>query len=313
MVMAKKECPFCQKRILESSVVCKYCKKDLSKAPKTFLRGNVLIALVIIVVVIGLWILMRQSNIEPSAPISESSPSVEQQREVVDPVIPAEPEESAPEDIIEPDQPVEPVVDAEAVQAEECEEPDRLVIVPEINIRHSKDTDRVLFFDTSRSFCYEIVNCTQSELECRYEWDFGGPGDIVGGNGKDVVVYRYDNTGEYEAHVAMSETVSGKEASDYATVTAEAVQPLPPSVAFSSSVEETTVTLSADFSEDITQLVVFWGDRNRSEFSSPFNEPVEHTYTRSGKYHLRVQLVDVEGNAFNYTARKDSNLVVEIP
>lgn len=311
--MAKKECPFCQKRINDNSVVCKYCKKELSKPPKTFLRGNVLIALVIIVVVLGLWILMRQSNIETSPPISDSSQPAEIQTETGDSIKPAEPEEiAAPIDIVEPEQPVEIGV-TEEVEEDDCTEPDRLVIIPDITIRHSKDTDRVLFFDTSQSFCYEMAKCMKRELECTYEWDFGGPGDIVGGNGNDVVVYRYDNTGEYEARVSMIETASGKEATDYITVTAEAVRPILPPVEFSSTVDETTVTLNADLSEDFAQLFVFWGDRSRSEFSYPFSEPVEHTYNRSGKYYLRVQLVDVDGNTFNYPARKNSNLIVEIP
>lgn len=103
--MAKKECPFCQKKINENSVVCKYCKQDLSKFPKTFLRGNVLIALVIIVVVLGLWILMRQSNMEPIPQTSDSSQPVEKQAEPEDIV--------APTDIIEPGQQIEMVVDAE--------------------------------------------------------------------------------------------------------------------------------------------------------------------------------------------------------
>lgn len=312
--MANKECPFCQKRINDNSVVCKYCKKDLSKSPKTFLRGNVLIALVIIVVVLGLWILMRQSNIETSPQISDSSQPAEKQAETVDSVKPAEPEEiAAPTDIIEPGQQAEIAVDTEEVEEDECAEPDRLVILPDMAVRHSKDTDRVLFFDTRQSFCYEIVNCVKRERDCSYKWDFGGPGDVVGGNGKDVVVYRYDNVGEYEASVSMTETESGKEATDYILVVAEAVQPVLPPLDFSTTVEESTAIISADVSEDIAQLVVFWGDRSRSEYSFPFNESVEHTYNRSGKYRLRVQVVDNEGNTFNYTARNSANLIVEIP
>jgi predicted nucleic acid-binding Zn ribbon protein len=302
MGMAKKECPFCQKRINENSVVCKYCKKDLSKSRKTFLRGNVLIALVIIVVVLGLWILMRQSNIETSPQSSDSSLSVEKQKEIVNEVKPAEPEQQ-----------VEVVAGTEEMEKDECAEPDRLVIIPDMAIRHSKDTERVLFFDTSQSFCYEIVNCVKKERDCSYKWDFGGPGDVIGGNGKDVVVYRYDTVGEYEASVSMTETVSGKEAADYILIVAEAVQPVLPPLDFSTTVEESTAILSTDVSEDIVQLFVFWGDRSRSEYSSPFNESIEHTYNRSGKYRLRVQVIDNEGNIFNYTTRNNANLVVEIP
>jgi len=287
-------------------------KKDLSKSPKTFLRGNVLIALVIIVVVVGLWILMRQSNIEPIPQISDSIQPVEKQVETVDSVKPAEPEEIAPTDLVEPEPPVEMVVDTDA-EKDACTEADRLVIIPDMAIRHSKDTDRVLFFDTRQSFCYEIVNCVKRERECSYKWEYGGPGDIVGGNGKDVVVYRYDNVGEYEASVSMTETESGKEATDYILVVAEAVQPVLPPLDFVTTVEESTAIISADVPEDITQLVVFWGDRARSEYSFPFNESVEHTYNRSGKYRLRVQAVDNEGNIFNYTSRNNSNLIVEIP
>jgi predicted nucleic acid-binding Zn ribbon protein len=312
--MAKKECPFCQKRITENSVVCKYCKKDLSKSPKTFLRGNVLVALVIIVVVIGLWILMRQSNMKPIPQISDSSQPVEKQVAVVDSVKPAEQEEIvAPTDIVEPEQPVEMVVGGNEVEEDACTEPDRPVIIPDMAIRHSKDTDRVLFFDTSQSFCYEIVNCVKKELECSYKWDFGGPGDVVGGNGKDVFVYRYDNVGEHEASVSMTATESGKEATDYILVVAEAVKRVLPPLDFITTVEESTAIISADVSEDIAQLIVFWGDRSRSEYSFPFNELVEHTYTGSGKYSLRVQVVDNEGNIFNYTVRNDTSLIVEIP
>jgi predicted nucleic acid-binding Zn ribbon protein len=306
--MAKKECPFCQKRINENSVVCKYCNKDLSKSPKTFFRGNVLIALVIIVVVIGLWVWMRQSTIEPISQISDSSQPAEKQAEPVDSV-----KHEEPIDMDEPEQPAELLVDTEEVETDECAEPDRLVIIPDMAIRHSKDTDRVLFFDTRESFCYEIVSCVKRERECSYKWDFGGPGDVVGGNGKDVVVYRYDNVGEYEASVSMTETESGKEATDYIQVVAEAVQPVLPPLEFITTVDESTAIISADVSEDIAQLVVFWGDRARSEYSFPFNELIEHTYTRSGKYRLRVQVVDSEGNIFNYTSRNNSNLLVEIP
>ena len=306
--MAKKECPFCKKRIPADVSVCKYCKRDLSKSPKTFLRGNVLIALVIIVVVIGLWIWMRQSSTDTSSPYPKQTPAVEKQ------VKKAEmPQLQEPKAIISPEQPDEPITDAEKIVQDTCNEQDRLVIIPDMAIRHSKNTDRVLFFDTRQSFCYEIVNCVKRERDCSYKWDFGGPGDVVGGNGKDVVVYRYDTVGEYEASVSMTETVSGKEATDYILVVAESVQPVLPFLDFSTTVEESTAILSVGVLEDIVQLLVFWGDRSRSEYSSPFNESIEHTYTRSGKYRLRVQVVDNEGNIFNYTIRNNANLIVEIP
>ena len=203
--------------------------------------------------------------------------------------------------------------DVDEVEEDKCTEPDRLVITPDITIRYSEDTDRVLFFDASHSFCYEIVNCVERELDCSYTWDFDGPGTVVGGNGKDIVAYMYDNVGQYEASVSLTETVSGNVATGDIVVVAESVQPELLPLDFSATVEEYTAVLSANVSEDIVQMTVFWGDRSRSEYSSPFNESIEHTYNRSRQYRLRIQALDNEGNIFNYTVRNNSYLIVEIP
>ena len=192
------------------------------------------------------------------------------------------------------------------------------VISPHITAFASSDTDRVVFFDTSQSLCYQMADCSMQNLVCINEWDFGGEGDIVGGNGNDILVFRYDEAGDYSATLTMTEQDSGTTATDNLTATAEIVRTPMPSVEFETSTDTATVTLNItnlDSSDvEIASVIVFWGDRYRDEYSYPLQAPIAHTYTRTGTdYHIRVKMLNTDDEAFNYTFTYDEDLTVSIP
>ena len=200
----------------------------------------------------------------------------------------------------------------------ECDPTPTLWIIPRLIFYSSSDTDNIVFFDSSGSSCYERQNCVNQELTCNYEISYGdsGFGRIVGGNGANIVVYQYDAAGDYTASLTMTEQDSSTTVSDNLTVNAEIVETPLPAIDFISDVANANVSIiitDLDPSDTaIESVIVYWGDRYRVEYSLP--AAINHTYTRTGTdYHIRVQIVNTEGEAFNYTFMADEDLRVSIP
>ena len=173
-------------------------------------------------------------------------------------------------------------------------------VIPMAGGLHSADTDRVVFFG-----CYNNTNGVLEYKDCDGDWDFGGAGDIVGGNGNNIIVYRYDAAGDYVASCSGSSL----------DITAAIVQTPLPFIDFETTVDPATSTVFLTVpSADINTVIVFWGDRVRTEYSGSFPATIEKTYTRVGAdYHIRVQIVNTEGEKFNYTFTYDEDLIVSIP
>ena len=175
----------------------------------------------------------------------------------------------------------------------------------------SNDTSRVVFFDASRYACDEIII---GITDCDYQWSFGGAGKIVGGNGSDIIVYQYDSTGIYDIILTMTE--QDGVLSERLTGKATAVDILYPekTADFASTVTGAILTINGTFPSDIDSVEVFWGDRNRTVYTDPQNDLMEHPYNRTGSsYYIRIKTIDDEGNVLNYTVRDDSDLKVFIP
>ena len=199
-----------------------------------------------------------------------------------------------------------------------CLDTDYLVINPHFSALNSLDTDRVIFFNSSQSTCFEMLSCVKQDRVCTDTWDFGGVGDIIGGNGHDIVVYQYDAGGDYTASLTLTESVSGTPTTGSLLVTAEIVETPLPALNFVSSVDAATVTLSITdpVSSDaaIQSLSVFWGDRYRTEYTESLPATIEHTYTRTGTdYHIRVKAILTNDEEFNYTFMFDKDLTINIP
>ncbi|MBI4791902.1 MAG: CxxxxCH/CxxCH domain-containing protein [Deltaproteobacteria bacterium] len=189
-----------------------------------------------------------------------------------------------------------------------------LVVTPYVSALHAADADRTITFDASRSSCYENVNGTAEERECSYEWDFGGSGSVQGGNGTDMVVFRYDAEGTYTASLTMRESVTGKTGSTGITATAANVVPPPASADFATAVNGATVTLSATLPANVVRLYVYWGDRLRTVYTSPATDVMTHTYGRGGRsYNIRVTVMDSTHNSVDYTFSEDADLTVVLP
>lgn len=182
---------------------------------------------------------------------------------------------------------------------------------------HSSDMDKVVFFDSSHSSCYEMVACVKEDRLCSKIWDFGGAGNIIGGNGADIVVFQYDEPGDYTTSLTMTEQDSGTTATENLTVTAETVQTPLPSIDFSTTVIADTVSLVVTDLDPtdahITSLIVFWGDRNRDDYTGSLPATINHHYNRAGTdYRIRVKAFTDSGE-FNYSYMDDENLTVNIP
>lgn len=165
-----------------------------------------------------------------------------------------------------------------------------------------------------------------------YDWDFGGAGAVVGGNGTDTIVYQYDAVGDYIVGLAMTESISGMTATDTITVTAEVVEITKPDADFAISVgavddpdtpadETKTVTLTSPLlPADIDRAYVYWGDRARDVITNPEIDlagGLTYTYSRGGRsYNIRVMIVMTINSAryrFDYTYSDDGDLTVTIP
>lgn len=170
---------------------------------------------------------------------------------------------------------------------------------------HSTDMDRVMFFS-----CYNNINGTLENRDCEGDWNFGGLGQVVGGNGNNIIVYQYDSAGDYTATLTTADSVTSLD------ITAAIVETPLPIIDFDTSIATATVSLAItdlDPSDTaIESVIVYWGDRYRVEYNLP--AAINHTYTRTGTdYHIRVKAVNTIGEEFNYTFRYDEDLSVSIP
>lgn len=189
-----------------------------------------------------------------------------------------------------------------------------VVVSPRISGLASPETDRVVSLDASRSSCYEVVDGVNRERTCSYQWDFGGSGAIVGGNGSEVMVYRYDAAGDYTVSLAMEESRSGKRGVESITVGALEVELPPPSADFTTTLAATTVTLAASLPSEVVRVYVYWGDRRRSVSTDPAGLALSHTYERGGRdYNIRVTTIDSDHNRLSYTFGDDPDLRVTLP
>ena len=198
-----------------------------------------------------------------------------------------------------------------------CETYGYLVIHPGISALSSSDTDKVVFFDSNQSLCFEMMagSCIKESRVCTGQWDFGGEGDIVGGNGHDILVFRYDEAGDYSANLTITEQESSTTVTDNLTVTADILETPLPDIDFETIVDPATSTVSLTIPDvDVDTVIVFWGDRNRTEYTGSLPATLEQTYTRTGTdYHIRVKTVTGTGEVFNYTFTYDEDLTVYIP
>ena len=174
------------------------------------------------------------------------------------------------------------------------------------------DTNHTIYFVVTRP------SCLDAEQVCTYQWDFGGEGSIVGGNGYGTVVFQYDNPGDYTATLTLTELDSRETIVENIAVSAEIVEIPLPAIDFATTVDLATVSLSItdlDLTDsDVTSVIVFWGDRYRTEHAVSLPATVNHTYARTGSdYHIRVKAILTDGGEFNYTFMTDTDLTVNIP
>lgn len=159
---------------------------------------------------------------------------------------------------------------------------------------HSADTNRVVFFG-----CYNNENGVLENRDCEGDWDFGGAGQIVGGNGNNITIYQYDTADNYTINLIKTDSVRSL---DISAKTLE--DPLPP-IDFTTSFFTNTISLTIsdpDSSDaDIETLMVYWGDRKRSEYSGLLPVTFYHSYLGSvTDYHIRAKTINRNGEEFNY-------------
>lgn len=197
-----------------------------------------------------------------------------------------------------------------------CSSVDYHVVNPQFSALPSSDTDRVVFFDSSQSLCYEMVSCVKESRTCIDEWNFGGSGSIIARNNEhDIFMFRYVEAGDYTANLTMTEQISGTTATANLTATAEIVQTPLPFIDFETSVDPTTPTVSLTIPDaDIDTVIVFWGDRERTEYNGSFPATIEKTYSRiDADYKIRIMTVTGTGEVFKYTYTYDEDLTISIP
>ncbi|MBI5557955.1 MAG: hypothetical protein HY885_09975, partial [Deltaproteobacteria bacterium] len=149
---------------------------------------------------------------------------------------------------------------------------------------------------------------------CTYTWDFGGSGNVTGGNGSDVMIYQYAAEGTYTASLTLREQVTGKNATETVTVTAANVAPPPAAADFTTSVAAKTVTLTASLPPGVVRLYAYWGDGKKTIYSSPATDVMSHAYTVGGRsYDIKVTTYDASYNKVDYTVIQDPDLHVTLP
>ncbi|MBC8318941.1 MAG: hypothetical protein H8E41_13655 [Desulfobulbaceae bacterium] len=199
-----------------------------------------------------------------------------------------------------------------------CSSRDYFVIDPMLSVTSSSDTNRVVFFDDSQTACYGMVSCEKQNRDCITTWNFGGDGNIVGGNGDDIIVFEYDAYGDYDFIYSVGIEGSGTSTAMGSMITAEEVETPLPDLNIGSSIDNSTVSLSITDPEPsdaaIETIIVFWGDRYRTEHPWPPSAPIKHTYTRTGSdYHIRLKTLNEGAKQFNYTFMYDEDLKISIP
>lgn len=191
-----------------------------------------------------------------------------------------------------------------------------VVVLPQIIATHLTDTDRVINFDATQSSCYEEVGGVIENRTCTYQWNFGGAGSMLGGNGTDVIYYEYNQVGVYTVSLTLTEPSSGTIQTVSISVSAENVTTPIPFADFVTAVNGRTVTLQAvSLPAEVTKAFIYWGDGTRKFSTNPlvdlFTGGISHTYTSSGThFNLRVLTVDAQYNKVNYTFIEDADLTV---
>jgi hypothetical protein len=202
--------------------------------------------------------------------------------------------------------------------ADPCSYKDYNIMEPRLSATPSPDNDLVLIFDSSLSACYEMVSCTKEERSCidvTGSLDFGGEGEIIGGNGHDIIAYRYDTAGNYRAELTMTDTLSqATSSSSLVPAPAEIVETPAPFTDFYAEVNNNTVTLTTQsLPAELIQFTIYWGDRNYSTIHDLTNG-IEHVYPQTGThYNIRITVQDSNFDEFNYTFMDDEDLTVYIP
>lgn len=60
--------------------------------------------------------------------------------------------------------------------------------------------------------------------------------------------------------------------------------------------------------------MIFWGDRNKTEYSGSLPVTIEKTYTRiDTNYNIRIMTITGTSEVFKYTFMNDEDLTVNIP
>lgn len=154
------------------------------------------------------------------------------------------------------------------------------------------------------------------ERDCTYSWDFtDGTGTVSGGNPAGTVMpVTYSAAGTYTATLTMcmeddpaTTTVDESSVCDTQAVQVEALEvepPAPDPAAFSPVVVGNTLTMSVsgmDFT-DIARVYVYWGDRKRGVYKSPYPNEAVHTYRNSGTYDIEIVTLDANRNTQTYDA-----------
>ena len=199
-----------------------------------------------------------------------------------------------------------------------CLLPDEVVVIPQVSAQASTDINRLVTFDASLSSCYERIGCVEETRVCSYQWNFGGPGTIMGGNGIDTMVYQYDAVGDYTVSLTLTESITGMTASYTDVITAIEVEPPLPPADFAVTVSGNEVTLTAPIlPAEVIRVYIYWRDRTRTVSTNPqvdLANGISHTYTRGGRsYYIRIMTIHSNHTRFNYTYQEDGDLSVPIP
>ena len=135
--------------------------------------------------------------------------------------------------------------------------------IPFPEITPSSDTSRIVVFDASRYTCDELVYGVDVGQSCDYQWNFGGVGTIVGGNGNDYIVVQYDFPGIYDIILTVTEKNAGiLSNSFFAKASAININSLDMFADFTPVVSGHTIKINKSFPANIVSVEIFWGDRN---------------------------------------------------
>ncbi|MFH1217274.1 MAG: hypothetical protein V1706_12300 [Pseudomonadota bacterium] len=192
-----------------------------------------------------------------------------------------------------------------------------IIIIPYLSGLSSRNSDRVVSLNASRSACYENVNGVKEVRTCDYEWGFGGAGSIIGGNGNDIIEYKYNSTGPHNVSLTMTESHTGKKTTDSITVEAIGVEPPAPTGDFTTTTNGTTAILRGlNLNPDLIRAYISWGDRKTTTVTdmATLGVGIAHTYSRGGRsYDIIVNVYDVNHAKTVYTLNEDGDLHLTFP